>query len=422
MNRRDFLTTLTVTLGGGLSALPASDRTTAGVPALQDRIHGMLIGSMIGDALGGPIEFQPADKVAALPDPPKRWSEGEVIDDDALRALRRRLQLRSYATLRPEPESYGQWNQDSLPGTITDDSRHKLILFRALREADRHDRWPFSLAQYAQAHLDWPQQPLIRSNPAYRRLAVDWLGEWEQAARWVLGERDTTKALPPSRMWVGLPTCSGQMALPPLAALFPGKPLNAYRAAYQLGFFDNGFGKDLNAALTAGLAAALVLPAGELSSWNGVLDAMRRTDPFAYGKVPWVSRPLDRWLDLAVQLARDAALQPARLFAALDVEFRQTTKWEAQVPVVVAFACLELCGHDPLASLQLSVEWGHDTDSYAQVVGALTGARHGTDVFPEPLRAMVEERLRADFAVDLADEAAFLARLGAVERDWVELG
>ena len=29
------------------------------------------------------------------------------------------------------------------------------------------------------------------------------------------------------------------------------------------------------------------------------------------------------------------------------------------MPVVVAFACVAMASHDPLAALQLSLEWGH---------------------------------------------------------------
>jgi hypothetical protein len=78
---------------------------------------------------------------------------------------------------------------------------------------------------------------------------------------------------------------------------------------------------------------------------------------------------------------------------------------------VVTFAVLALSEFDPLAALQLSLEWGHDTDSYAQLVGAFIGARHGAALFPVSLSAPVLERLRADYAVDLDDWVQLLAEL-----------
>ena len=85
--------------------------------------------------------------------------------------------------------------------------------------------------------------------------------------------------------------------------------------------------------------------------------------------------------------------------------------WEAQVPFVVAFSCFELADYDPLAALQLSMEWGHDTDSYAQLVGAFAGALHGSGVFPSAWREAVTVRLKADHGLDLERECQFLTRL-----------
>ncbi len=413
MNRRHFLKTsslIACTLPGLLSAIAQG----VAPATLRERIHGLLVGSMIGDALGGPIEFQNRDDVQRLGNPPKVWGAGEVINPASLQAAVDRLELKSYQVLRSAPEPYAQWTVDALPGSITDDSRHKLILLQALHSADERAGWPVSVEAFARAHLDWSNSAAIKDNDAFKQLNKEWLREWEQSARWVLGNRDPEIALPPARMWGGLPTCSGQMSLLPLAALFPGQPGPAYRAAYHLGFFDNGFGKDLNAALVAGLAVALTIPTNgkpDSTVWNTINEAMRMTDPYGYKKVPWVTRPVDRWLDVATAAARNANGQPARMFETLEREFKNTIKWEAQVPVVVAFACLDICNYDPLAALQLSIEWGHDTDSYAQLVGAFVGALHGAGIFPAGLRAPVERRLKADYQIDLAAEVDFLVGL-----------
>ncbi|MFT4638738.1 MAG: hypothetical protein ACI8T1_002061 [Verrucomicrobiales bacterium] len=229
---------------------------------------------------------------------------------------------------------------------------------------------------------------------------VDWLEEWRFASAWVLGERDPSKARPPERMWQGLLTCCGQMTSLPLAALFPGDPERAYPACYQLSYFDNGWGKDVNTALVAGLAAAL---GGE--EWPGILKAMRKTNPYRYGDLRYTTRQVDHWLGLALKLAKEAKGELAVLFDALEKTFAQTIKWEAQVPVVVAFACLALADYASLTALQLSIEWGHDTDSYASLVGAFIGAVHGVSLFPDNLLKPVHDRLLADFDADLGREA-----------------
>ncbi|MBL9126522.1 MAG: ADP-ribosylglycohydrolase family protein, partial [Verrucomicrobiales bacterium] len=224
------------------------------------RIQGLLVGTAIGDALGGPIEFQDPAAIRRLPNPPATWRDEDVFDGGARAAARGRLTLRRYDDLRPKPESYAHWNTNAPPGTITDDTRHKLILLHALHRSDREGSWPLDVSAYAKAHLDWDASPFVAGRKDYAALASDWLEEWRFAARWILGERRIDRARPPERMWQGLPTCCGQMSLLPLAALYPGEPERAYRAAYHLAFFDNGFGKDLNASLVAGLAAALTVP------------------------------------------------------------------------------------------------------------------------------------------------------------------
>ncbi len=412
LTRRQFLKCIATALVAAPAFLPAAP-SSSGVTT-DARIRGLILGGAIGDALGGPIEFQPRDSVQSLVNPPKIWREGEKLDAAARKAAAGRLQLRSYRDLRPGTESYGQWNPNSEPGTITDDTRHKLVLLHALHTAEQKKSWPVGVRELAQAYLDWPQTKAVVGRAGYEELAKDWLEEWQFAARWVLGARDLDKALPPERMWQSLPTCSGQMTLLPLAALYAGRPEEAYRAAYTLAFFDNGFGKDLNAALVAGLAQALVTPVEpgrERQAFESVLKTMRVTDPFRFRKIRWTERAVDRWLNLALKFARDAKGEPALLFAALEKEFAKTTKWEAQVPFVVAFSCLELAEYDPLAALQLSMEWGHDTDSYAQLVGAFIGALHGASVFPTAWPRAVVERLRIDHGVDLDDECRFLRKL-----------
>ncbi|MSU63828.1 MAG: hypothetical protein EXS31_15750 [Pedosphaera sp.] len=412
MNRRSFLQLSTAAALAAPVLIQGAD-DPAGT-RLEDRIRGLMFGTAIGDALGGPIEFQARDAVQRLPNPPKVWRDDEVLDDAGRRAAAGRLMLRSYDDLRPTPESYAQWNHHSAPGTITDDTRHKLVLLHALRVAEQKRRFPMGVGDLARAYLEWSKRPSVANRPEYATLAADWLEEWQFAARWILGERDLARARPPERMWQSLPTCSGQMTLPPLAALFAGQPDRAYRAAWHLAFFDNGYGRDMNAALIAALAQALVTPV-DLSNprpaWVKVLAVLRDTDPFGFARIRWTQRAVHRWLDFAHRTAKEAAGRPARMFAVFEREFAQNAKWEAQIPFAVMFGCLEMCDYDPMAALQLSQEWGHDTDSYAQLLGAFIGALHGPVLFRAAWRTAVAERLQADYHVDIEDECKLLARL-----------
>lgn len=349
---------------------PADARQSAD---LSSRVEGLFVGSLIGDAAGGPLEFEPPER--------SMWTATDVVlTAEAVADLAARFALRAYARA---PHPYAHWSSNAPAGSITDDSRFKIIFFDHLEASGGIDREGFAAAllrHYADS---------TGKHGAMRRA---WLEEFAYAARWVLGERDPRRALPPERAWGGIPTMAGQMPFLPVAALHPGDPAAAYRQFWAVDFLDNGIGRDLNAALVAGLAAALEPGA----DWRSVENAMRATDPYGFGDIEWVPRRLDAWLDFAHDAVRRADGRPLRLFDILESELGATTWWEAWVPMTVVFACAEIARYDPLATMQLILEFGHDTDSYMQVAGAFFGALHGREVYPADMRATVERRLYED--------------------------
>ena len=92
------------------------------------------------------------------------------------------------------------------------------------------------------------------------------------------------------------------------------------------------------------------------------------------------------------------------------------SKWEAHVVFTGICRCGALAEHDPLAALQLCMEWGHDSDSYAQLLGAFIGALHGPDLFPVPWRQAAADRRLADHKVDVEADCGLLVRLGRLGR------
>jgi ADP-ribosylglycohydrolase len=382
---------------------------------LRAKTEGLLIGSLIGDALGGPIEFQGHDQIQATPNPPKRWTDTiELLDQKAIREAGNRIYLREYKFLRPVPEPYGHWGVNAPPGTVTDDSRHKIILMNMLKKAVQKKNLILTDKILAQTYLDWSASNTIRNHAGYDTLCAQWLGESYKAIHWLQGNRELGKAYPLERLWNALPTCYGQMTLPPLAAIYPGDPEQAYRAAYAVAYFDNGFARDMNAALVAGLSVALASDSKMQSAeqiWQNIFNAMRTTDPFAYQQVPWSERAVERWLNVSIQFAKESGGSPAKLFALLDKEFQNTIKWEAQVPFVVIFSAILICQYDPLAAMQLSIEWGWDHDSYAQLLGAFVGAIYGPEIFSDSDRSSVKQRLVLDYDEDIDNWVTLLSEL-----------
>jgi ADP-ribosylglycohydrolase len=368
---------------------------------LQNKIKELLLGSCIGDALGGPIEFQGHPEIQATPNPPKLWTDStDLINEVALKAARERLYLREYKHLRPLPEPYAHWTSNAAPGTVTDDSRHKFILLYMLKKAVQKNQFPVTEISLANAYLDWSKSKTIKTHSGYDTLCKQWLDESYKAIHWLKGSRKIGEAYPVERLWNALPTCYGQMSLTPLAALFPGVPIEAYKMSYHLAYFDNAFAKDMNAAIVAGLAYALTLDPTKKTNkelWTEVLNTIRTTDPYDYAKVPWSERATNKWLDLADLYVKEANGSPYKLFERLEKELIYNIKWEAEVPFVVIFSCLKMCNYDPLAALQMSIEWGWDHDSYAQLLGAFIGAIYGISIFPKAIVNTVEERLQLDY-------------------------
>ncbi len=339
---------------------------------LENRVEGLLIGALIGDAAGAPTEF-------ARPERSVWTAQDTVLSEHGRAELASRFAINASARA---PDPYGPWTRRL--GALTDDSRFKSIFFDHLEENGSVSRRGF-----AEAILRWQEKMEGR----YGSLPSDWLKEFALAAHWVLG--DTAMGLPPERSWGGIPTMAGQMPFLPIAGLAAGDPEAAYRLVWEVDFLDNGIGRDINAALIAGLAAALTGDAEDVEA------AMRQTDPFRFGSVPWVPRESTRWLDVSHQIAREADGRAIRLFELLETRLGAKTWWEAWVPVVVVFSCARLAEYDPLATMQLILEFGHDTDSYLQVAGALFGALHGPEVFPLELRDVVTARLSDEYGDSL---------------------
>jgi ADP-ribosylglycohydrolase len=368
---------------------------------IRNKTKGLLLGTFIGDALGGPIEFQGHAEIQASPNPPKLWTDtADLMDDDAIKDAAGRMYFREYKYILPFAQPYGCWAENAPPGSVTDDSRHKMILMQMLRTALQKNQWPLTYKHSAQSYLDWSKSAVIKKHSGYDTLCPQWLGESYKSINWIMGSRKIGEAYPVERMWNAMPTCYGQMALTPMAALYPGEPEKAYLAAYNTAWFDIGFAKDMIAASVAGISVALTLDPSKMKNeqlWEKVFETMKKTDPYDYSKVPWCSRQVQRWLDVADLYAKESNGSPAKLFALLDKEFIYTTKWEAQVPFLVVFSILKICKYDPLAAMQLSIEWGNDHDTYPQFLGAFIGAIYGPDIFKAGMKDMVTKRLQLDY-------------------------
>ncbi|MCG8372860.1 MAG: ADP-ribosylglycohydrolase family protein, partial [Balneolales bacterium] len=155
-------------------------------PSLDDKIYGLLIGSAIGDASGGPTEF-------AAPERSFWTTTDQKITSEGLEELGALFKLSDYPrTIEP----FGVWDHEPPAGTITDDTRFKMIFFDALEASEGK----ITKKDLARATLDFGNQLPEK----YHAIYEEWMTEIGFASRWVLGERDN--AYPTERIWGGVPT------------------------------------------------------------------------------------------------------------------------------------------------------------------------------------------------------------------------
>lgn len=385
-----------------------------------DRVAAMLLGSLIGDALGGPLEFKSPDEVRDVMPGARSWPAERSLQEHDLTRLAETLELNGYERLRPDAAPYGPWRRAAPAGTLTDDSRHKIVLIRALKQMLAANRSRLRRTDLARELIEFRPLPDSEPSDELEALVDEGLREYRLASRWLLGERDLELARPVERLWAGVDNCSGQMALIPLAAVFPGQPLRTYQATYQLDFIDTPAARDLAAALNAGLAAALDPRLDAESTeirWEACLRAIGETDPYDYNAVPFVGRPLNKWLDLAKSISDRAAGSPAIAYRLLESEGQPAFYWDAHFTLLVPLTMLRLCDFNPLAALHLTLDFGHDTDSYAQVLGAMAGAVHGKAILPLTMQTTVSKRLAEDYGESVDD---WVATLADAAQTWIQ--
>lgn len=59
--------------------------------------------------------------------------------------------------------------------------------------------------------------------------------------------------------------------------------------------------------------------------------------------------------------------------------------------------------------MQIILEFGHDTDSYAQVMGAI----HGKEIFTKDMRETVNRQMKKQFNQDIHDWMKLIKKFGA---------
>jgi hypothetical protein len=346
-----------------LLSIPVSFAVT-----LEQRKLGLVMGSFLGEAYGGPTEF--------LPQVPLKVSSN--INEIDWEAYANELKLERYDNI--DESDYGHWNPEKEKGTLTDEARHKFLYWRAKKT----------------------REGIAKSYVAAYNFGgrwKSWLKEYAMAANWILGVRDLELARPLDRLWGGMPTQSGQMIFLFESINFVDRPLESYQYVWELNWFDIASAKDTTSSI---VALGSLLLSGK--SFEQALLELRSIDPFGYSEVPYVNRKLLDYIDLGLKISAYAGKDPHKLMALLESNVPAKTWWEDFAPLIIGVAVMDFSKDlPPLAALRLAIDFGHDTDSTAQLVGAWIGAIHGADIFRKSEAELVEYQLYSNFDIGFLD-------------------
>jgi hypothetical protein len=235
---------------------------------------------------------------------------------------------------------------------------------------------------------------------------------WEAVCHGYLGQfsatfPDLTPDLLLARsLGLNFPILSGLYSLTPAGLLYPGQPVNAYKAAFKLAFFDIGYAREATALLAAALAIAVAEPVPPCE----LFDLLCTLDPLHLGgqfSPPFVQSHLEEYLPLIATTASDQDV--AMVLSAAFADFHPMDPFRT-----LAIALLAVCASegDPLRAMCIAanhisededtgVARYEDIDCYASIAGALAGALSGAEALPADMVSQVIESNRAVYGIDL---------------------
>ena len=383
--------------------------------ALHDKVLGFLVGSAIGDAMGAPTEM---------------WDRTDIADEYG--------HIDSLGLVLREPSPEGPWDFNLPPGAGTDDTRWKdlMVAFVVGEHEVKSPDGPLILSaqrfgrhiseQYAASVNNLQKVKGLEAGPledAMRR--ISWLQEWAKVSRaYTAGDIDGYRdAL--SRFYGGEMSCAGMLYAPVIGAAFPGRPEEAYRAAYELAIFDLGYARDLT-GLTAALTSAAFTPGAGPQHF---IDVMREVDPEEYFRSRLLGRVAYQQFRQARAIVRQAkhhtpseqeqkdfrlpvgypydSLTYAQTLKAYELlaEAAQDVPFHAGEINLINLTALLFSDYKFGPAMEFVTNYGRDNDTVAAITGGILGALGGFSTLPVADRERVLRVNREVLGIDLEARA-----------------
>jgi hypothetical protein len=236
--------------------------------------------------------------------------------------------------------------------------------------------------------------------PEHPELAMSQFEAWEGACRGELGQKSSLHSgVPPAvlrnrSIGVNFPTLIGPVTCTSAGLLFPGRPADAYRAAFMTDFVDLGYARECVAILASAISMAVTGRADV----DDILQAALDLDPFDLGG-PFGGPFARDTLRVFLQVERDRST-PEELAESLSRDLAGLHPFDPVRALAIAFAATSAAPRDAFTAILIAAnhraidESGDlggflDVDCYACVTGALSGAITGTGTLPLTMLAHV---------------------------------
>jgi ADP-ribosylglycohydrolase len=340
-----------------------------------------MVGSAIGDAFGAVAEFFSAERL-------QRTIGSQWLED-----------FLPYSADFPT-DPFGVWQVGPPRGTGTDDTRNNQIVVECVIRNRGYVNSQLLAIEYVERYRDLDRIPLAHQALAERHYR--WAYDWSCA---YLGMRELPSGeslLGTSQAGNTYPMLAGLISLAFAGLLYCGEPEKAYLKAMELDFNDTGYAKDATAMMAAMVSAAL----GGAKA-REMIQIGLATDPYNYGENRIMAQWVRRLIHATESIASGAAALDRAAVLALAREVGTRHPFDTVDVLGMPVAAVHYTHGDPIRSIIIAANdrdvdaQGNliklrDNDCTGGVAGALVGALHGIEAFPDD---WVRDTLAANKAV-----------------------
>ncbi len=318
---------------------------------LYKKIYGALVGSAIGDAMGGPVEMYYYRDIIKK----HGWVSSLLPYDDI------------------KPSAHGPWS--TAAGTYTDDSRMAKIFLESILKCGGVP----NEKDIVKAYNDY----YYNAKPGLPKEFIE-----EYYMKGLFGDH--------KQIFGGQPTNGAIMGIAPFGVINPCNPQKALDDAFKAAFMVEGYAR-YSAAIAASAISAAMIPNIEFTEViEESIKALNQHKKRVEGKLwqnshmyPHVAMKNETLIRECIAIANkyeDTKSLREELLKKVEQQFFA----DGAETLAIAFTMFHKAKGNFRDTIEACVNFGRDNDSSAAVAGAIAGAYNGIDEIPTQWITLVE--------------------------------